>query len=49
MKPNFISTMQATLIKPDLTKRCHSTKHFCCARHYCAKLLRKTKKDYFSR
>ena len=28
MKPNFILTMQATLIKPDLIKLCHSTKHF---------------------
>ena len=28
MRPNFILTMQATLIKPDLIKLCHSTKHF---------------------
>lgn len=28
MKPNFILTTQATLIKPDLIKLCHSTKHF---------------------
>ena len=28
MKPNFILTTQATLIKPDLAKLYHSTKHF---------------------